>query len=320
MSILPSSPSPRPYFIALAVLVSSWALGLSLVSGWGWLAEHWPMSVTMVLGSFVAGSTPAGGASVAFPVFTKALEIESIQAATFGLMIQSVGMSMASLFILSCRIPIYGQVYRWGAAGGSIGVLVGLALLRIPPPFPKLLFTCLVLSFAIALWATRRPHFEIRPRPLDGAARKHFVTTGFAGGLLASQTGSGTDMMIFMVMMLAYHLDGRRAIPTSVIIMTTVSLVGTAGLLIFPHRSIGIVWHYWAVCVPVVAVGAPLGAYVISRLLSKYVYSAVILLIGIEVTSTFVVVSMTSARLLFVGGTLLLAGFMQWRLHRIGSC
>ena len=154
------------------------------------------MSLTMVFGSFVAGATPAGGASVAFPVFTKLLAIDSRSAATFGLMIQSVGMTMAAILIVARRIPIYTRIYRWGSAGGCVGVWLGIVFLQIPAPFPKLLFTCLVLSFAIALWCTRRPdeaRSEDTIRKSDG---HRFILTGFVGGLLASQTGSGADMLV----------------------------------------------------------------------------------------------------------------------------
>ncbi len=51
----------------------------------------------MVFGSFVAGSTAAGGGAVSFPVFTKLLHIPADEARTFGLLIQSVGMTMASV-------------------------------------------------------------------------------------------------------------------------------------------------------------------------------------------------------------------------------
>ena len=64
------------------------------------------MSLTMTAGSFVAGATPTGGAAVAFPVFTKVLQIPTNEARTFGLMIQSIGMTSAALFILQKRLTI----------------------------------------------------------------------------------------------------------------------------------------------------------------------------------------------------------------------
>ena len=124
-------------------------------------------------------------------------------------------------------------------------------------------------------------------------------------------------MLVFMVMMMACHLEGKKAIPTSVTIMATVSMAGFLGLLVMPTREIGVVWEYWAVCVPIVAVGAPLGAYVISRVRPRWVMMAVMALIAIEVCSTFMVVPMTSARLGFVVVTLVVAGLAQWQLHRL---
>lgn len=316
---LPVVSGLRFYFLCLGAVMILWLIGMQMLSGWGWFREHWEMSVTMVFGSFVAGATPAGGASVAFPVFTKLLGIDSRSAATFGLMIQSVGMTMAAVLIVARRIPIYTRVFRWGSAGGCLGVLLGIAFLSIPAPFPKLLFTCLVLSFAIALWCTRRPD-EARPEEsLAESDRRRFLITGFIGGLLASQTGSGADMLAFMVMMMACHLEGKRAIPTSVTIMAVVSVAGFVGLLIVPSREIGVVWEYWAVCVPIVAVGAPLGAYVISRVPPRWVMMAVMGLIAVEVVSTFFVVPMTLERVGFVVITLSLAGLMQWHLHRLSK-
>lgn len=57
--------------------------------------EYFPkkyfMSITMMLGSFVAGSTSEGGGAVAFPVMTLGFSIEPTVARDFSLMIQSCG-------------------------------------------------------------------------------------------------------------------------------------------------------------------------------------------------------------------------------------
>ena len=305
------------YGWVLAGLVVTWTASMSFVSGWSWFEEHWQMSLIMAFGSFVAGSTPAGGASVAFPVITKLLSIESHAAATFGLMIQSIGMSMAAVFIVARGIPLYTLILRWGATGGSVGVLLGLAFLRVPAPYPKLLFSVLVFTFAVALWRTRGMQ-----SPAGGVTerdRLRFILTGVVGGVLASQTGSGADMLVFMVMMIAYRLDGKRAIPTSVCIMAVVSIVGSLGVLLMPHRDIGVVWQYWAVCVPVVAIGAPFGAYVISKVPHRYIVMVVLSLITVEVMSTLTLVPLTLPRIAFVLVILMIAGVVQWRLHRFAQ-
>ncbi len=314
---------PRAYAFALAILIAVWLIGMTAAGGWGWFREHWAMSVTMIFGSFVAGSTPAGGASVAFPVFTKALAIESTDAATFGLFIQAIGMSMASLYIVTKRIPIYLHLYKRAAFGGVTGVVIGVCFLSIPAPFPKLLFSCLVLTFGLTLALIRlnrrqeaRNLSSITWKPGDRAG---LFLISVAGGLLASQIGSGADMLVFMVMTIAFRLDEKCAVPTSVLIMATVSIAGVGAILLTPQRSIGLVWHYWAVCVPIVAVGAPLGAYVISRVPTGVVLAALFLLIVLEVTSTFLIVPMTTPRFGFVAVALLVASLCQLGLYRYGE-
>ena len=67
--------------------------------------DNWRAALTMVFGSFVAGSTPQGGGAIAFPVFTKVLEIPAAVARSFSLVIQATGMVMASLSImLACLL------------------------------------------------------------------------------------------------------------------------------------------------------------------------------------------------------------------------
>lgn len=291
------------YPTSLLLLLAIWATTVQVTGSWQLLQEHWVMAATMVLGSFVAGSTPAGGGSVAFPAFTKILQIPSSDAALFGLMIQSVGMSMAALFIISRRIPYYRNAYLWAAAGGCVGVVPAVLFLRIPAPFPKLLFSCLILSFGLVLyWLQKNKEHPIgheihqwtRPQ------RVNLFTTGIAGGILTSQLGSGADMIVFIVMIVAFDLSPKRAIPTTVLTMATISMAGFLSKLILQPQEIGVVWHYWGACVPVVAIGAPLGAFVLSKLSQSTVVYWVLALIAVEVTSTLFVIEFTLDRIGFI--------------------
>src|SRR5271155_333629 len=65
------------------------------------LVEHWYYAAMMVAGAFVAGFTPEGGGAVAFPVLNVFLHVDRVLARDFSMMIQSVGMTSASIFILS---------------------------------------------------------------------------------------------------------------------------------------------------------------------------------------------------------------------------
>ncbi len=70
-------------------------------SSLSFLAAHWYYPATMVVGAFVAGATPEGGGAVAFPVLNIFLSVDRVLARDFSLMVQSIGMTSASLLILS---------------------------------------------------------------------------------------------------------------------------------------------------------------------------------------------------------------------------
>ena len=80
----------------------------------------------MVFGSLVAGSTPQGGGAVAFPVFTKLLEVPAAAARTFSLSIQAVGMGTATVLIVMRRLPVAWRAVRAVAAAASVSFLLSL--------------------------------------------------------------------------------------------------------------------------------------------------------------------------------------------------
>ncbi len=300
------------YPLVLGLVWGVWAAAMTAGDWWPLFETRWPMALTMVFGSFVAGSTPAGGGAVAFPVFTKVLAIPTGDAALFGLMIQAVGMSMASLFILTRGIRINVSVWRWTTLGAVPGVMLGLAFVSLPPNIPRLTFSCLLLVFAVTLY---RSHWRRKHRPEKTIAvwtRRdgiRIALTGLTGGVVASQLGSGVDMLCFMVMTIGYGLDERIAVPTSVVIMATVSVAGFLFRLLLP-QPIGEVWEYWAVAAPVVAVGAPLGAWVASRVHSNAILIFVFVLITAEVVSTGLLIPLGGSRLWIVMAVI--AGSTIW--------
>jgi uncharacterized membrane protein YfcA len=310
------------YPVALLLLVSAWVCLMHAGGRWDLFREGWPAAVTMVAGSFVAGSTPAGGGAVAFPVLTKGLSIESEVARSFGLMIQSIGMSMASLFIVSRGIPVAWRAIRLGLAGGIPGLVVGLLFLPAPEPYPRLLFTVVMAVFGVALVVS---HWGIRWSPCPHTARLtgeqggswHLVALGLAGGYVSSQVGSGIDLLLFMGLTLAFGLHERHAVPTTVIAMAVLSVVGTAVLILSGDPTVGQALPYWWVSVPVVACGAPLGAWVVARAPRHAVIVSLLGLIFLEIVSTTLIVGWSASTLgLGFGVGLGAAVYFAWMLHR----
>jgi uncharacterized membrane protein YfcA len=249
----------------------------------------------MVFGSFVAGSTPAGGGAVAFPVFTKLLDIEPPVARTFSLMIQTVGMGMAALFIFSRRIRIYRAVLLAALPAGIVGHTIGTLGGSLPYPYPRLLFTMLAAVFGVSLFVS---HWLLRWHPVDVEdhfqmpslrARIHLALVAAIGGWVAAMTGTGIDILCFVVMVFGFGLHEKRAIPTSVVTMAAIAAYGFA-LRAVTGRIEPEAWGYWAACVPVVAVGAPLGAWVAARLGRDLLMGGLLLLMVADVLTTLLII------------------------------
>ena len=105
------------YPLLVVLVYVMWFVYMNLTNRWHIFQEYWPISLTMALGSFIAGATPQGGATVAFPIFTKLFQFPSSDARTFGFLIQAIGMTMASVFIFVRRIPVLPHVIGWSSLG-----------------------------------------------------------------------------------------------------------------------------------------------------------------------------------------------------------
>ncbi|MFC3034519.1 sulfite exporter TauE/SafE family protein [Pseudoalteromonas fenneropenaei] len=250
---------------------------------------QWQIALTMALGSFVAGGTALGGGAVAFPVMTKLLAIEPATAKVFSLAIQSFGMTAATITILCRRIPIYTNVVVMALPMAFIGVW--LSLHYIAPYAPRLLtksiFSLLLLCFAVTLiyrwWrkAHHLPsHINISPQPL------RFMLVALFGGVASGLVGSGADIAIFALLVLVYHADVKRATATSVVIMAFTSVLGSSinawQLQVIDAEIQG----YLLAAIPIVVIGAPLGAYVCARIKVAYLVSFLLALIALEVLFT----------------------------------
>lgn len=263
----PRHPRMRLWLSWLAAFYATWALlnfGFGL---WPHAQANWPIALAMALGSYVAGSTPMGGGTVGFPVLVLLFHTPAAFGRNFGLLIQSVGMTSASIFIICRRTPIESRTLRFSVLGAAAGLVVGTFWIApyIPDASAKLIFSCLWLGFGGLTLVKNRELCASRELPTIAAREAAIVgvVVGVAGGVTTALTGVGIDMMLYTVLVLLYRMDLKAAVPTSVLVMAVTSVLGT--LL---HVAIGDlgrdVFYKWLAAAPVVVLGAPLGAFLVS--------------------------------------------------------
>ena len=261
--------SLTPFFAWLALFYGAW---LALVLTGGYLQTvlaHWPMAVAMALGSYVAGSTPMGGGTVGFPVLVLMMDLPATLGRYFSFAIQAVGMSSASIYILCKRQELEWPMLRAALPGSLLGTPLGILFVAplATDLFIKLLFASMWCSFGLLHLRRIREitsYEGMTPHDVAFDHRVGFIVGLFGALTVASITGVGIDMMIYMVLVLWCHADLKIAIPTSVVLMAFTSLVGLATKLLLGDLQAG-TFGNWLAAAPVVAIGAPLGAMVVSK-------------------------------------------------------
>ncbi len=250
------------------------------------MQDNWQVSVTMIFGSIIAGATSEGGGAIAFPIFTKILHIPPADAKIFSLAIQSVGMVAASIAIIMMRVKVLWRVIVWVSLGGTLGLVIGGILLSalLAPEIIRMLFTVMAVSLAFTLirlsTGFRLNHLAMPEITLREIGILFMV--GVVGGVVSGLVGSGIDMLCFSVLVLLFRISESIATPTSVILMAINSVFGVLLHIYFFDGINAQVQAYWLAAVPIVVVGAPLGAYFCSRMHYLHIRYLLIALISME--------------------------------------
>lgn len=267
------------------------------------LEQNWPVSLTMVFGSFIAGATSEGGGAVAFPVFTKLLNVAPVDAKIFSLAIQSVGMTAASLTIVLLRIKVQWRILFWASIGGIPGILLSSSLLAsmLAPELIKMSFTAMVSSFAVTLAILRLKNrcYNEGLQSLKAQEKLILLSAGFVGGVMSGLVGNGIDIICFSVMVLLFRIKESVATPTSVILMAINAVAGFALHALYLKDFTPTIQNYWLAAVPVVIMGAPFGAIFCSKLNSKTIALILITLITVELMTSLWVIPLTK-ELIFI--------------------
>lgn len=300
--VLERAPRERSRRIAIWCLPAAvnvlWALYVGLTDQWGRVLGLWRVTVTMVFGSFVAGSTPQGGGAVGFPVLTKVLDVPADVARSFSLSIQAVGMGVAALVIVLAGRRVETRAVLVGGATGILGFMGALWLVgdsdapfwasTIPGPYVKVTFTLILaaMSYVVLLSLKQGEHGTDAIPLWNARVWTGVVVAGVVGGVASALTGSGVDVFVFLFVVVLAGLHPRVGIPTSILAMAFVSVLGIFVLGVFDGQlfigfdgtgSVDAVggqavapldaerfdmFGLWLAAVPVVVWGAPLGTWV----------------------------------------------------------
>ncbi len=314
-------PLMKYWYLYVGSLYVVWSM---LIVGFGhWLAAlaHWRMAVVMVLGSVVAGSTPMGGGTVAFPVLVLLFHQPANMGRDFAMAIQALGMTSAMVFILCRRTPVRLRMLAGGSAGAAVGLLLGTFGIapHLPETIAKLLFSSVWVSFGILTLAKNREicaldGTPVLSRPADAGIA---FTAGLVGGIVNSVIGVGIEMVLYTVLVLRYRCDLKVAVPTAVSMGALTSLMGI-GL----HAALADVgrevFYNWLAAAPIVVFGAPLGAYLVSVIPRIRTLYAVAVLCIVQFIWTLYQVAPNRSEWLFVAGSLTAAIIVFYFLYERG--
>lgn len=310
---------PKLYFLFFAVVLAFWLIYVIQNQLFFYINKHIWAVITMIFGSFIAGSSPEGSASVAYPVFTLLLNIPPDVARNFAFAIQSVGMTSASLLIFGLKLKVDWNYIKYVSLGGAVGLIFGTYYIvpLVSPPMAKLFFVSLWLSFGLVLWIENRKINRIiydsiqQFQQSDGAK---LLVFGLIGGIISSIFGTGINIFTFCLMTIYYGINEKVAVPSSIIIMTIETILGFFLHFVFIKDFQPQAFEMWIACIPFVIIFAPLGSYVVSKLPRKAIANFLYIILIVQFIGAICVIKPNFTQILSIVFTLITGLFLFYYL------
>jgi len=308
------------WFLWLGAFYLVWAWLVFGHDRWNDVVEHSGIAIAMAIGSYAAGSTPMGGGTVGFPILVLLFKQSAELGRDFSFAVQSIGMVSAAIFIMSRRQPLAWAMLKGAALGILLAVPVGVIWFAplIPSLWIKLVFAVIWGGFGLLhLW--RIGEIAGHEGMTEFDERWDFrvgLGAGIMSGLMVvSVTGVGVDMVLYTVLVLLCRADLKIAIPTSVVIMAFGSLVGIGTKALSGGVQPG-VYENWLAAAPVVALGAPLGVFMVNFIGRKpTLFFVAILCVAQFVWTCYVESAALGALGIFIA--VAAVGLMLWGFERL---
>ncbi len=265
------------YFSALLL----WVVLFSQFNSIAFFIAHWYYAAMMIGGAFVAGFTPEGGGAVAFPVLSVFLKVDRVLARDFSMMIQSVGMTSASIFILShaqTRIKEYKPLLVFVPVC-AVGTLIGFLLLqKIPVYIIQAMFLSLSATFVITYYLSDHRGTQ---ETVNIHSRLDIFYLGLIliiGGMISSLFGTGGDVVLYLLLITHFNMTAKKATRISIVLQAAISILGYCYRAFVDHGLTNYQIRTWLCAFPVVLFMAPFGVYVLARLHVNWMLRAIIVL------------------------------------------
>ena len=323
VGVAPARGSALRYWkLYVSAFLLIWLVLVTQFGFWDGVRHHWPMSLVMIAGSLVAGSTPMGGGTVAFPILVLVFGQNPSNARNFGLIIQALGMTSAMIFMIGRRVPIPVRILIGSTAGAAIGFGIGTFLIgpHVRSGFVKLLFSCLWMSFGLLTLLRNSEICGLKGRGPGETLNSELsgLAAGLVGGIMASMIGVGVEMAVYTLMVLVYRTDLKIAIPTAVSAAALASILGAA-----LHIHLGDIdsdsLYNWMAAGPIVIFGAPTGTFLMSKLPRIKVLYFVSALCVFQFIWTLQQTAHTRTEWLFAAGAMLVAACVLFVLYQVGK-
>jgi uncharacterized protein len=312
------SPIFRAY---LVVAFAVWAVLFYQFSSIPFLIEHWYYPAVMVGGAFVAGVTPEGGGAVAFPILNVFLNIPRPDARDFSLMIQSVGMTSAAIYILTRADTVLADFkpLLWWLPVAFLGFVIGMHTLQgLPVYIMQGFFLSLIMTFVIAYYFST--HRGVYDRvDFTGADYVWLVAILIGGGLCASLFGTGADIFLYVLLTTRFALKEKKAAYMSIILMGFLSLLGYGYRGLYEQALTADQVSIWLCAAPVVLIMAPLGSYVLGRISVDFMLKFVIVLNVFQLVYFNLFNPSMNKLIVSVLFTVLLGGIFYYAMLRVAA-
>jgi len=284
------SHGPLDYHVWQAQQPNATVLATPIGALWNELfVKYYPMTLAMIAGSLIAGSTPLGGGVVAFPIAVLVIGFKPPEGRDFTVLIQSVGMNAAAYLIMLKKGHLLDfTLVMCFFVMGIPGVLLGLSL-NLSPFYIVLTFQILVLEFAFVFFYLNVLAPRSSPSAVPTAVSKTkadeedfstskawyaygaMVVFAFAGGFLTANVGSGSDIILYAFGLLVWNPmvpPSRRysdlsLTASSVVVMGLLSAVTTVCRGLSGNIETEVL-YCWGATAWLVCFGAPLGSLLLT--------------------------------------------------------